>query len=39
MADERVVATKLELIEQYHGERTATQQSLSREQLLMDTTE
>lgn len=39
MADERVVSTKLEQIEQYHGELKAKQQSLSRKQLLKDTTE
>lgn len=39
MADERVVATKLEQIEQYHGELEAKQESLSRKQLLTDTTE
>jgi uncharacterized protein YutE (UPF0331/DUF86 family) len=38
MADERVVATKLEQIEQYHGELTAKQQ-LSREAFLDETTE
>ena len=39
MADERVVSKKLEQIEQYHGELKAKQQSLSREDLLTDTTE
>ena len=39
MADERVVAKKLEQIEQYHGELKEKQQSLSREDLLTDTTE
>lgn len=39
MADERVVATKLEQIEQYHGELKAKQQSLSLEDVLTDTTE
>jgi hypothetical protein len=38
MADERVVATKLEQIEQYHSELQAKQASLSRTQLLSDTT-
>lgn len=39
MADERVVAKKLEQIEQYHGELRGKQRSLSREDLLTDTTE
>jgi len=39
MADERVVAKKLEQIEQYHGELKEKQQSLSRENLLTNTTE
>jgi len=39
MADERVVAKKLEQIEQYHGELKEKQQSLSREDLCTDTTE
>jgi uncharacterized protein YutE (UPF0331/DUF86 family) len=39
MADERVVATKLERIEQYHGELTAKARTLSREEFLSDTTE
>lgn len=39
MADERVVATKLEQIEQYHGELKTKQQSLSWADLLRDTTE
>lgn len=39
MADERVVATQLERIEQYHGELKAKQRSLSREDVLTDTTE
>jgi len=38
MADERVVSTKLEQIEQYHGELIAKQR-LPRETLLDDTTE
>lgn len=39
VADERVVSKKLEQIEQYHGELTEKQQSLSRTDLLEDTTE
>lgn len=39
MGDERVVATKLEQIEQYHSELQAKQESLSRKQLLSHTTE
>lgn len=39
VVDERVVATKLEQIEQYHGELKGKQRSLSREDLLEDTTE
>lgn len=39
MADERVVSIKLEQIEQYHGELKAKQQTLSREDLLTNTTE
>ncbi|MCH7659202.1 MAG: DUF86 domain-containing protein [Euryarchaeota archaeon] len=39
MADERVVSVKLEQIEQYHGELTAKQRSLSRTDLLDNTTE
>lgn len=39
MADERIVATKLEQIEQYHGELEAKRRSLAREQFLEDTTE
>lgn len=39
MADERVVATKLEQIEQYHGELRARQRALSREEFLRETTE
>lgn len=39
MADERVVSTKLEQIEQYHSELKEKQQSLSRETLLTETTE
>jgi uncharacterized protein YutE (UPF0331/DUF86 family) len=39
MADERVVAKKLEQIEQYHGELKKKQRTLSREDLLTDTTE
>ena len=39
MADERVVATQLERIEQYHGELKAKQRSLSRETFLADTTQ
>lgn len=39
MADERVVSTKLEQIEQYHGELKEKQQSLAREDFLSNTTE
>jgi len=39
VADERVVATKLEQIEQYHGELAAKQSSLSRAEFLESTTE
>ncbi|WP_436903797.1 type VII toxin-antitoxin system HepT family RNase toxin [Halovenus halobia] len=39
MADKRVVAVKLEQIEQYHGELRTKQQSLSREEFLSATTE
>lgn len=39
MADERVVSTKLEQIEQYHGELKEKQQSLARTDLLTNTTE
>lgn len=39
MADERIVSKKLEQIEQYHGELKAKQQSLSRRDLLTETTE
>jgi uncharacterized protein YutE (UPF0331/DUF86 family) len=39
VADERVVATQLERIEQYHGELKAKQRSLSRETFLADTTQ
>lgn len=39
MADERVVATKLEQIEQYHAELKEKQETLSRADLLTDTTE
>ena len=39
MADERIVSKKLEQIEQYHGELKAKQQSLTRENLLTETTE
>lgn len=39
MADERVVAHKLEQIEQYHGELRTKQRSLSQKDLLTDTTE
>lgn len=39
MVDERVVSQKLEQIEQYHSELTSKQQSLSREDLLRNTTE
>lgn len=39
MADERVVAKKLEQIEQYHGELKEKQRSLSQQDLLTDTTE
>lgn len=39
MADERVVSTKLEQIEQYHGELKEKQQSLTRTELLTNTTE
>lgn len=37
MADRRVVARKLEQIEQYHGELLAEQQSLSRDELRSNT--
>lgn len=39
MVDERVVSVKLEQIEQYHGELTAKQESLSRTDFLENTTE
>lgn len=39
MVDERVVATKLEQIEQCHGESQAKRRSLSRETFLSNTTE
>ncbi len=39
MVDERIVATKLEQIEQYHGELRAKQESLSRSEFLDDTTQ
>lgn len=39
MVDERIIATKLEQIEQYHGELKAKQQALSQEDLLQETTE
>ena len=39
MADERVVATKLEQIEQFHGELLAKQSTIPRERLHLDTTE
>lgn len=39
MADERVVAVKLEQIEQYHGELKAKQATLSRDEFLESTTE
>jgi len=39
VADDRVVATQLERIEQYHGELREKQQSLSRTDLLTETTE
>lgn len=39
MVDERVVSTKLEQIEQYHGELKAKQQELSCEEFLTNTTE
>ncbi|WP_436929039.1 type VII toxin-antitoxin system HepT family RNase toxin [Halosimplex halobium] len=39
MADERIVSTKLEQIEQYHGELKEKQQTLSRDEFLRDTTE
>lgn len=39
MADERIVAKKLEQIEQYHGELKERQRSLSREESLTNTTE
>ena len=39
MADERVVAIKLEQIEQYHGELTAKQAALSRREFLQSTTQ
>ncbi len=39
MADDRVVATKLEQIEQYHSELTEKQASLSRSQFLESITE
>ena len=39
MADERVVAIKLEQIEQYHGELIEKQQTLSRSEFLRSTTQ
>jgi len=39
VVDERVVAVKLEQIEQYHGELKAKQETLSRHQFLSSTTE
>ena len=39
MVDERVIATKLEQIEQYHGELREKQRTLSRTEYLEDTTE
>jgi len=39
MVDRRVVATKLEQIEQYYGELAAKQQSLTREEFRGETTE
>lgn len=39
MVDERIVAKKLEQIEQYHGELKWLQQSLSRTDLLTNTTD
>lgn len=39
MADQRVVAIKLEQIEQYHGELTKKQETLSRSEFLGSTTQ
>jgi len=39
VVDERVVARKLELIEQYHGELREKQETLSREEFLQQTTQ
>ena len=39
MVDERVVAVKLEQIEQYHGELQTKRQTLSRSEFLSSTTE
>ena len=39
MVDERVVAIKLEQIEQYHGELTTKRETLSRSEFLQSTTE
>lgn len=39
MVDERVVSVKLEQIEQYHGELKAKQETLSRGEFLLSTTE
>ena len=39
MVDERVVARKLEGIEQYHGELSEKQETLSRSEFLQSTTE
>lgn len=39
MADRRVIAGKLEQIEQYHAELSAAQQSLSQEDLRSNTTD
>ena len=39
MVDERVVARKLEAVEQYHGELSEKQETLSRSEFLQSTTE
>jgi uncharacterized protein YutE (UPF0331/DUF86 family) len=39
VVDERVIAVKLEQIEQYHSELTSKQRSLSRHEFLSNTTE
>jgi uncharacterized protein YutE (UPF0331/DUF86 family) len=39
VVDERVVSVKLEQIEQYHGELTTKQETLSRREFLSNTTE